>query len=112
MDEQVGDEGPGVLKREGGVELKDFLDGRMREDRRQQDPDDDIRDREARDYRAQPNRISVHAPLPARPIRSHSSANGMPTAAADCGSRLVAVIPGRALTSRQTGPPCGEEPKT
>src|SRR3972149_3788960 len=58
MDEQVGDEGPGVLKREAGVELKDFLDGRMREDRRQQDPDDDIRDREAPDHRGPPNPVS------------------------------------------------------
>src|SRR6185436_11637117 len=38
-------------------------------------------------------------------ISSHALANSIPTAAADCGKRLVRVIPGRVFTSRQYGVP-------
>ena len=44
-------------------------------------------------------------PTAPRQIRSQSSPNSTPIAAALCGIRLVAVIPGRVLTSRHQSPP-------
>ena len=45
-------------------------------------------------------------------IRSHSSPNSIPTARADCGIRLVPVIPGRVLTSRQMSSLAGDRRKS
>ncbi len=59
-----------------------------------------------------------HAPgypsLPTAPrqIRSQSSPNSTPIAAALCGIRLVAVIPGRVFTSRHQSPPWGSSRKS
>ena len=47
-----------------------------------------------------------------RQIRSQSSTNSIPTPFADCGSKLVAVIPGRVLTSRHHSPPSGSSRKS
>jgi hypothetical protein len=45
-------------------------------------------------------------------MRSQSSGKSIPRAAADCGMRLVAVIPGRVFTSKQKSPPSGVKRKS
>ena len=50
--------------------------------------------------------------LAPRHIRWHRSANSMPTARADWGSRLVAVSPGRVFTSKQQRFPSGVKRKS
>ncbi len=47
-----------------------------------------------------------------RQIRSHNSPNPTPIAPADCGSRLVAVIPGRVLTSKHQNRPASSRRKS
>src|SRR3989475_283116 len=118
MDEHVGEEGPRL--REGGQRREPERDdeARAHEDRLLQEEDDQVGDHQPphpRGHAERPLRAhQVSYPPPALPefranrqMRSHNSGNSIPAARAACGRRLVRVMPGSVLASRQKMSPSG-----
>src|SRR4029079_10325314 len=116
VNEGIGKQSPRMRSNCSGIETQGGRDRRRGEDRRQQN----VGASEARDEAEDPRCDSgcgalAHGPAvlrATRQIRSHKSPKSIPAALADCGRRLVAVIPGRVFTSKQTSSPFGVKRKS